>query len=387
VRILCLTHSLSDVDGVGVYGTELLRRIAPRHESVRVLIARKHRGLSSRLPPQLDVEVALPPDYFARMAAPKFFASLVSSLPRVMAAARDVDLVHCLSDYPHALLGVRAARFAGKPVIVSGHGTYSVAPFHSRLHRPFIAYAYSRADAVLLGSRFALSRLAREIDLPRAAVCHYGVDPAPYAAAARCARPAGFERRYVVTIGELKERKGHHLSLPAFLRIADRHPDVDYVIIGNRPEGYGYYEERVAEVKRAGLESRVRMIGNVAEAEKQAILAHADVFMLTPVTAQDGGFEAFGLVFLEANACGVPTVGVADSGAEDAIRDGQTGLLAPKDDVDGIAQRLDRLLSDAALRATMGRNGVAFANELTWDRCADQLAELQQRLVAAKAKR
>ncbi len=376
MRLLCLTHSLSDIDGVGVYSAEVLRRIAPRTSGVRVLIAKKHRGISTRVPKDVKVDVALPPDYSLYLSIPKFLAYFSASFPRVHAAAKGVDLIHCLSDYPHAMLGVMAGKLLNKPVIVSGHGTYSVAPFQYPFHRPLITWSYSRANAVIMGSNFALRRLRDKIDLPHASVCHYGVDPAPYAAARSIPRPKGFERRYVVTIGELKERKGHHISLPAFLKIASRHPDVDYVVIGNIPKDYPYADERLAQVEAAGLESRVKFVGNVSEAEKLALLAHADVFMLTPVTSREGGFEAFGLVFLEANACGVPTVGIKDSGAEDAIRDGVTGMLAEKDDVDGVAERLSRLLTDETLRRELGTNGVAFANELTWDRTSSQIEGL-----------
>lgn len=380
MRLLCLTHSLSDIDGVGVYGSEVLRRVAPRFDRVDVLIARKHRGVSARVPPNVRVEVALPPDYWLYLKPWKAAVFRALAAPKVRRAARAADLVHCLSDYPHASLGVEAAKALGKPVIVSGHGTYSVAPFRYPAHRPRIAAAYGRADHVLLGSRFALSRLEEQIRLPNARVVRYGVDPGAYRRPSEVARPAGFERRYVLTIGELKERKGHHISVPAFLSIAERHPDVDLVVIGNRPEGHPYLEARRREIRAAGLESRVRMIGNVDEAEKAALLAHADVFLLTPVTSEEGGFEAFGLVFLEANACGVPTVGIRDSGAQDAILDEETGLLADKDDVPGVAARLDRLLGDADLRRRLGERGVTWAGENTWDRTAAEILELYRGL-------
>lgn len=376
MRLLYLTHSLSDIDGVGVYGSEVLRRIAPKCDSVRVLIARRHRGVSSRVPSNVQVEVALPPDYLLYVGWPKFLAYCAVAVPKVRKAARDADLIHCLSDYPHAMLGVRAAKRLGKPAIVSGHGTYSVAPFRYKGHRRLISKAYADADHVLLGSRFALSRVEEQIRLPNARVVRYGVDPGSYSRPDQIPRPTGFDRRYVLTIGELKERKGHHISIPAFLQAAKDHPDVDLVIVGNRPEGHPYLEARRAEIAAAGMTDRVRMIGNVDESEKAALLAHAEVFLLTPVTSQEGGFEAFGLVFLEANACGVPTVGIRDSGAQDAILDEETGLLADKDDVDGVAHRLGRLLADPALRARLGARGETWAGENTWDRTAAEIEGL-----------
>lgn len=387
MRLLCLTHSLSDIDGVGVYGAEVLRRVAPQMESTRVLIARKHRGVSARVPSSVEVDVALPPDYSLYLSVPKFVAYFVTAFPKVYTAAREADIVHCLSDYPHAFLGVLAAWMLGKPVIVSGHGTYSVAPFQYRFHRPLISWAYSKANHVIMGSNFALGRLREKSPSPNARVVHYGVDPAPYAAARTLPRPEGFERRYVLTIGEIKERKGHHIALPAFLSIAKDHPDVDYVVIGNVPKDYPYVDARQAEIRESGFASRVRWLGNVSEQQKLALLAHADVFLHTPVTSSEGGFEAFGLVYLEANACGVPTVGIKDSGAEDAIRTGRTGFLAEKDDVAGVAGFLSRLLADRDLARKFGEWGIEFANELTWDRTARQILELYSSLSSKQARR
>jgi phosphatidylinositol alpha-1,6-mannosyltransferase len=387
VNLLCLTHSLSDVDGVGRYGTEILRRVAPRFERVRVLIARKHRGLSPRLPDGLDVRVALPPDYFLYLSWPKFLVSLVAGYKRVLRAAADADLIHALSDYPHAMLGVLAARRLKKPVLVSGHGTYSVAPFRQALHRRMITWTYGQADGVLMGSRFALDRLLEQHPFPKARVVAYGVDPEQFEGAERRPLPAGTPARYVLTIGEVKERKGHHVSVPAFLSAARRHPDVHLVVIGRFVAGDPYFEERQREIAAAGLADRVHFVGLVSEEEKLALLAHAEVFLLTPVTSSEGGFEAFGLVFLEANACGVPTVGIRDSGAQDAIKDGETGFLADAGDTAGVAARLDRLLGDAPLRRRLGEAGRTWARDNDWDRAGAEIAASYDALLSARTSR
>ncbi|MFG0317585.1 MAG: glycosyltransferase, partial [Planctomycetota bacterium JB042] len=203
MKLLCLTHSLSEVDGVGKYGTEVLRRVAPRCDAVEVLLARKHRGLSDRLPPGLDVQVALPPDYLLYLSWPKFAAYVAAAMPKVWAAVGRADLVHALSDYPHAWLAVEAAKARGKPVVVSGHGTYSVAPFRYPGHRRLIRRAYGRADALLLGSRFALSKLEEKARFERARVVRYGVDPTQADGARDLAPPPSTPERFVLTIGEL----------------------------------------------------------------------------------------------------------------------------------------------------------------------------------------
>ena len=103
--------------------------------------------------------------------------------------------------------------------------------------------------------------------------------------------------------------------------------------------------------------------------------------MHTPVTAADGGFEGFGIVYLEASACGTPVFGTLECGAEDAIVDGVTGrLAAPNVEAVGIA--LGELLGDEALRARMGENGRAHARSASWSENAARVLELYDEVLA-----
>jgi hypothetical protein len=84
---------------------------------------------------------------------------------------------------------------------------------------------------------------------------------------------------------------------------------------------------------------------------------HCELFLLTPRTERAGHFEGFGLVYLEAGACGKPVIGTSECGAEDAILDGQTGLLVRPDDVEGLSAALRSLLSDGNLARKLGDEG------------------------------
>ena len=118
-------------------------------------------------------------------------------------------------------------------------------------------------------------------------------------------------------------------------------------------------------MRKAGLEARVHFLGNVEELEKIQLLQRCEVFLHVPVTAQDGGFEGFGIVYLEASASGVPCIGTLGCGAEDAIVDGVTGyLVAPE--IDAVAGALSKVLGDASLRAALGRQGRAHAERSSW---------------------
>ena len=170
---------------------------------------------------------------------------------------------------------------------------------------------------------------------------------------------------FVLTIGEVKERKGLHVALEGFLRVAAAHPTWHHFIVGRCSKDD--YERRLRQMAAdAGLADRVHLLGNVTEDEKVDLLQRAGIFMHTPVTAADGGFEGFGLVYLEASASGTPCIGTLDSGAIDAIRDGETGLLVEQDGP-ATAVALERLMGDPDLRASLGRAGREHASSQTWD--------------------
>jgi phosphatidylinositol alpha-1,6-mannosyltransferase len=104
-------------------------------------------------------------------------------------------------------------------------------------------------------------------------------------------------------------------------------------------------------------------------------MQRAQVFLHTPVTAADGGFEGFGIVYLEAAACGTPAIGTLDQGAEDAIVQGVTGLLVPQER-GAVAAALRTLLADGTLRARFAAAGRRHAAASSWDDNARRVFEL-----------
>src|SRR5262249_15525204 len=163
--------------------------------------------------------------------------------------------------------------------------------------------------------------------------------------------------------GELKERKGHHLSIGAFARVAPRHPGLAHCVVGK--SGGDAYERLLRETARsAGLEDRVLFLGNVTEEEKIDLLQRARLLLHTPVTSADGGFEGFGIVYLEAAAAGIPSIGTLGSGAVDAVVDGESGLLV-EPEVGAVADALERLLSDEPFARGLGERARRRAQSCT----------------------
>jgi len=382
-RVLVLTHSLSPVDGVGVYGANILRFLAPLCDDVTVYIGRGHRGLSAALPRAgVTIHENLPTDHFPFLSIPKLSWLLLCSLPMLVRAARRADVVHSFSDYPMGFVATLVGRLSGRPVVVSGHGTYAVAPCAMPIHRRLISWMYARADRFVMGAHFAL-RQVRKVATPAAAeVVPYGCVPEDYSLSAARGESADVPEPFVLCVGEVKQRKGYATSLPAFLAAWKQRPEMHFVIVGRHSEEDPYYGGLRALVEQAGASEHVHFVGNVSEQRKVALMHAARVFMLTPMTSDEGGFEAFGLVFLEAGAAGTPVVGVTDSGAEDAIADGMNGYLRDRSDIQGLADVLVRLFADDRLAQELGAAGCRRAEGRTWQAAAQRVAGIYDELIS-----
>lgn len=371
MRVLYLTDSLSDLDGVGRYAVRLIRAIEDERPGfeARVLLARKHRPTSGDAPERWRPRVALPPDHFFRMAAPKFWTSLALAAWRTFRAARGCDLVHAIKDYPHSFAALLGARWAGVPCVATGHGTYTVQPLVDPRHARQARWCYERFAALIAVSRFTASRLRDILGPGHPALANLHVVPnavsAEHYRARRAVGDPPWQRvRFTLGIGELKERKGHHLALEAWCAVARARPDLHHFLVG---KGAGdAYERSLRElVERAGLSERVHFLGNVSEDEKVDLLQRAELFLHTPVTSSDGGFEGFGIVYLEASACGIPCIGTLGCGAEDAIEDSVSGFLVAPEPA-AVERALASLLDDAPARERMGRAGLERAARSTW---------------------
>jgi glycosyltransferase involved in cell wall biosynthesis len=169
--------------------------------------------------------------------------------------------------------------------------------------------------------------------------------------------------RVILTVSRLAtgRSKGHEAVMRALAVLRERGIEVGYVIAGDGPDRPRL--ERAAP--DLGVADAVVFRGAVADGELSAVYRSADVFVLASAfrmseTATSQG-EGVPLVTLEAQACGVPVITGRDDGSAESIVDGETGFLVDPGDHIAIADALERLLADDALRAGIGAAARALA--------------------------
>ena len=162
-------------------------------------------------------------------------------------------------------------------------------------------------------------------------------------------------------LGRLVPRKGFGTVIEALPQL----PDTELVLAGGSGGPEPERERLLALAAALGVAQRVRMLPQVARAEVPALLRSADVVVAVP------WYEPFGIVPLEAMACGRPVVASAVGGMLDTVVPGRTGLLVAPHDPAALAEALRHLLERPALRERLGRQGVErVRHHYGWDTVA-----------------
>lgn len=174
-------------------------------------------------------------------------------------------------------------------------------------------------------------------------VVHCGVDPARYDRPGR-RDPAA---PTLLFVGRLAAIKGLPVLFEALGRLRARHPALRLVLIGDGPERRALEAQAAA----AGLAQAVEFLGYRSQEAVADQLARADVFLLPSFA------EGVPVVLMEALAASVPVVASRVAGVAELVDDGVSGYLAPPGDPYALADRIDALLSDPALRARFGEAG------------------------------
>jgi phosphatidylinositol alpha-1,6-mannosyltransferase len=153
----------------------------------------------------------------------------------------------------------------------------------------------------------------------------------------------------VLTVGRLQERKGHDVFIRALPQVRQAIPDILYVIVGDGAER----QRLEALVDEHGVRPQVQFRGEPVDEELIRCYQQCDLFVL-PNREVGGDFEGFGMVLVEAQACGKPVIAGASGGTRETMRVPETGLIIPCEEPIILANTVIALLTDPSILAAMG---------------------------------
>lgn len=246
-----------------------------------------------------------------------------------------IDLVHILVEPLIPLAGI----FKKSIKIFSIVGTYSDFPFRVGFNKILYRKSLKKVDKIVSISEYTAQRfnniynqnivnISLGVDLND--FKYYGVSSA--------------RERAFVYLGFIKPRKGLIYALKAFKNIMTKDNNVFFYIIAGESNGK-YADSCFNYIKKNKMNKQVIFLGKVDKNDVIEIFNKSICNVLTSVNVGDA-FEGFGLIHLEANACGIPSIGSLDCGNESAIIDGKTGFLCKQRDVNSIQKSMEIILKD-----------------------------------------
>ncbi|WP_240451995.1 glycosyltransferase family 4 protein [Halostella salina] len=171
-------------------------------------------------------------------------------------------------------------------------------------------------------------------------------------------------KRSVLVLSRLDPRKGIDKAIRAFAQL--EYDDAELLIGGT-----GRLEPSLKELAaELGVRDSVRFLGFVPDEELPSLYSSVDLFVLP------SEYEGFGIVFMEAMACGTPVVGTSVGGIPTAVDDGETGFLIGRNDIKGLAERIGKVLSNSKQSAQLSDNARSWAMEHDWTSIAARVDDV-----------
>ncbi len=357
----------------------------------------KWREFDARAPyPIHRIELLRPQETIARSRWHSLYLFLTVDVPLRYRVWREtariirnekIDVV-CIGELVSgSWLGLLAKRWLGCKMINYIHGeeitTVSNYRFFGRKRRKSL----HSNDAIVAVSNFTRQALIHLMEVPpeKIELITNGVDlnkfqpgsPDP----ALVERYGLKDKRVLLTVGRLIPRKGIDTTIKALPAILKTCPNTHYLIIGCGP----YEKDLHTLAEKLNVSRHITFAGRIPDEELAAHYHLSDLFLMPNRELSDHDTEGFGLVFLEANACGRAVIGGRAGGVVEAVRDGENGLLVDGTNVDEVATTTIRLLTDHALRNRIEKRGLQIARESSMEIGAQRFYHLCLRLVGENA--
>jgi colanic acid/amylovoran biosynthesis glycosyltransferase len=253
------------------------------------------------------------------------------------------DAIHAGFGNRPATAAMLLSRYSGVPFTFTTHA------YDLFVNFPYASEKLARAAAVFTISNYNKRYLTDEHNCPPEKVHLLRV---PFNKD-RCDRISRNERdaKLIVSVGRLHPIKGLDYALEAIRIVSQKHKDICLVLVGDGP----LENHLKTKAKQLGIEANVKFLGTMNNEAALELVSSSALFLLPSVIGPDGDRDGIPTAMIEAMYLETPVVSTRISGIPELVDDGVNGFLAEPGDVETLADRIDRLMGDEALRLEMGR--------------------------------
>ncbi|MBO8170739.1 MAG: N-acetyl-alpha-D-glucosaminyl L-malate synthase BshA [Bacillaceae bacterium] len=357
--------------GSGVVATELGKLLAERGHVVHFItsdipfrLGKYYRNIFFH-----DVEV----NSYSVFRHPPYDLTLASRMAQV-ARRENLDVLHVHYAVPHAISAYLAKQMVGDhlKIVTTLHGTDITVLGYDQGLADIIRFGIEQSDAVTAVSRDLIGQTRELLDIKRDIELIYNfVDHREY-------YPRNVEHlkkdyanqgeKIFIHISNFRPVKRVLDVVRIFDRVHSKLPS-KLLLIGEGPDK----QKACQLVKELGLTDDVYFLGK--QNDIAAVISVADLLILTSEK------ESFGLVALEAMACGVPVIATTAGGLPEVVRDGETGFLKPVGDIEGMASKVLELMQDETRYRTFAEQSIRHAHHtFNHDKITSQYEELYRRI-------
>ncbi|MDA1208674.1 MAG: glycosyltransferase family 4 protein [bacterium] len=339
LRVLIITTTLVPKSGWGTFARNTVLGLQERGHTVAVLVHEKSDDMECAQYVSLPWVLSL-------LGSPFAWVKTVSAIRKAIKAFHP-DVIHIQVE-PYAL----AMPFAGRtPWALSLNGTYCVKPLYSRMTKYLMTLVYKQAHHIFSPSMYTKKRCIAAVEEQcgtalsqvveqKITTFKLGIELCP-----PLAHSVDADERHVLYVGGIKPRKGIAEIIEGFASYAKNSDEPTRLHLVGTNDPCQYRDSLHEIIEGHGLTDSIIFHGMISQEALEELYGKADVFIMLS-KSHEYHFEGFGLVFLEANMRGIPTIGSRDSGCAEAVDEGVSGYSVDHDDPEMIAKRLQWILDE-----------------------------------------
>ncbi|MFC0523176.1 N-acetyl-alpha-D-glucosaminyl L-malate synthase BshA [Pontibacillus salicampi] len=361
------------VGGSGVVATELAKLLAEKGYEIHFITSSVPFRLKRIYPNIFYHEVEM--NHYAVFQYPPYDLALANKMAEVINREK-IDILHVHYAMPHAICAILAKQMVHHDVkiVTTLHGTditvLGVDPSFTNM----IRFGIEHSDRVTAVSHSLVAQTKDMLQMNKNMDVVYNfVDEREYKPQEKTVLKQEYgieeEEDVLIHISNFRKVKRVPDVIHAFHRIV-QHRNAKLLLVGDGPE----YSQVCQLVNELGLRGKVLFLGkqeNVSE-----LLSIADLKLLLSEK------ESFGLVLLEAMACGVPCIGSNIGGIPEVIQDGETGYICEPGDIEDVAEKAMHILSDSTIKSKFSRKGMErVSNEFHSEHIVKQYEQIYEDLL------